>query len=718
MDVQALHTDDGILIRVPDSDEPPPTGIALIDPDEIGDLVTAEVGASALFASRFRECASRALLLPRRQPGRRTPLWQQRQRSAQLLEIASRYPAFPIVLETVRECLRDVFDVPALTGAAARHRRPPDPDRRGGDGDAEPVRQVAAVPLRRGVHVRGRRAAGRTARAGPVPGPGPAGRTARHRRAARAARSLRSSRRPSATCSTCRRAVAAATWRAWPTCCAPPGRSPRRRWRSGAPIPPPDRAGSRNCRGPPRHRGAGRGAADVGRDRGRGPAAGRARGAAAARGARGVHRAGRRPARRPGDQVRADARPVHRGDGGRPVRAGPRGGDDGAAQAGRGRAGWSRANSCPPRQPGGARLRTWRAAPSGATPRCCACCGGAAWPGCARRPSRSRRRCWPGSCPPGTGSRLGQAAAPAAGRRRADAGAVLEVVERLAGAPVPASALETLVLPGRVPGYSPALLDELTSAGEVVWSGAGALPGGDGWLVLAPADGAAADAPRAGRGDHDPGALGGARGARRRRRAVLPHAQRPGRGLLGGQGVPLPDDREVAAAIWDLVWAGLLTNDTLAPLRVALGGQQRRTPRRPAPGRAGAAAGAARPAVRLRAAGDADADRPADRQRPVVAAAGPRLEPAEGRATARPDRARARAGPDAAGAARRADQGRGRRRADPRRFRRGLPGAAGDGGGRAVPARVFRRGPRRGAVRAARRGGPDAGPGRGPVAGG
>ena len=116
MDVQALHTDDGIIIRVPDSDEPPPAGIALLDPDDVGDLVTAEVGASAMFASRFRECASRALLLPRRQPGRRTPLWQQRQRSAQLLEVASRYPAFPIVLETVRECLRDVFDVPALTG--------------------------------------------------------------------------------------------------------------------------------------------------------------------------------------------------------------------------------------------------------------------------------------------------------------------------------------------------------------------------------------------------------------------------------------------------------------------------------------------------------------------------------------------------------------------------------------------------------------------------
>ena len=89
MDVQALHTDDGIIIRVPDADEPPSASIALLEPDEVADIVTAEVGSSALFASRFRECASRALLLPRRQPGRRTPLWQQRQRSAQLLEIAS-----------------------------------------------------------------------------------------------------------------------------------------------------------------------------------------------------------------------------------------------------------------------------------------------------------------------------------------------------------------------------------------------------------------------------------------------------------------------------------------------------------------------------------------------------------------------------------------------------------------------------------------------------
>ncbi|PZU50484.1 MAG: DEAD/DEAH box helicase [Arsenicicoccus sp.] len=85
-----------------------------LDPDEVADLVTQEIGGSALFASRFRECAARALLLPRRNPGKRQPLWQQRQRSAQLLEVASRYPTFPIVLEAVRECVQDVYDVEAL----------------------------------------------------------------------------------------------------------------------------------------------------------------------------------------------------------------------------------------------------------------------------------------------------------------------------------------------------------------------------------------------------------------------------------------------------------------------------------------------------------------------------------------------------------------------------------------------------------------------------
>ncbi len=125
-DVQAMAADDGIVLRLPDLvDEGDDEGrtstfdadlveMLTLDPDEIHDMVTAEIGGSALFAARFRECAGRALLLPRRSPGRRQPLWQQRQRSAQLLEVASRYPTFPVVLETVRECVQDVYDVDAL----------------------------------------------------------------------------------------------------------------------------------------------------------------------------------------------------------------------------------------------------------------------------------------------------------------------------------------------------------------------------------------------------------------------------------------------------------------------------------------------------------------------------------------------------------------------------------------------------------------------------
>nr|MDT0667931.1 hypothetical protein [Micromonospora sp. DSM 115978] len=105
---------DGIVARVPDSAVPPGADVAVFEPDEIEPMLRAEVGGSALFASRFRECAGRALLLPRRDPGRRTPLWQQRQRSAQLLSVASGFGSFPIVLETMRECLQDVYDVPGL----------------------------------------------------------------------------------------------------------------------------------------------------------------------------------------------------------------------------------------------------------------------------------------------------------------------------------------------------------------------------------------------------------------------------------------------------------------------------------------------------------------------------------------------------------------------------------------------------------------------------
>lgn len=116
IDEKPTASDDGIIVRLPDTGENPPgADLFVFDADEIEPIVTAEVGGSALFASRFRECAARALLLPRRHPGKRSPLWHQRQRASQLLDIARKYPDFPIILETVRECLQDVYDVPALT---------------------------------------------------------------------------------------------------------------------------------------------------------------------------------------------------------------------------------------------------------------------------------------------------------------------------------------------------------------------------------------------------------------------------------------------------------------------------------------------------------------------------------------------------------------------------------------------------------------------------
>jgi ATP-dependent helicase Lhr and Lhr-like helicase len=116
LDAQFIWSDDGIAFHLPDADVPPPTEELLIDPDELEDLVVQEVGQTALFGSRFRENAGRALLIPRRRPGERTPLWQQRLKAQSLLQVARRYPAFPIVLETYRECLQDVFDLPALKG--------------------------------------------------------------------------------------------------------------------------------------------------------------------------------------------------------------------------------------------------------------------------------------------------------------------------------------------------------------------------------------------------------------------------------------------------------------------------------------------------------------------------------------------------------------------------------------------------------------------------
>src|SRR5436190_15982647 len=114
LEVQSIWSDDGIALHLPDADAPPPTDEILISPEDIEDLVVQEVGQSALFGARFRENAARALLIPRRRPDQRTPLWQQRLKAQGLLQVARRYGSFPVILETYRECLQDVFDLPAL----------------------------------------------------------------------------------------------------------------------------------------------------------------------------------------------------------------------------------------------------------------------------------------------------------------------------------------------------------------------------------------------------------------------------------------------------------------------------------------------------------------------------------------------------------------------------------------------------------------------------
>jgi ATP-dependent Lhr-like helicase len=114
LEADAIWSDDGIVVHLPDADEPPPADLVLIEPDELEDLVVRELSGSALFGARFRENAARSLLIPRAYPGKRTPLWQQRLKSQSLLEVARDFPRFPVILETYRECLRDVLDLPSL----------------------------------------------------------------------------------------------------------------------------------------------------------------------------------------------------------------------------------------------------------------------------------------------------------------------------------------------------------------------------------------------------------------------------------------------------------------------------------------------------------------------------------------------------------------------------------------------------------------------------
>jgi ATP-dependent helicase Lhr and Lhr-like helicase len=561
MDVQALHTDDGIVIRVPDADDPPPAGIAVLDPDEVEQVVTAEVGSSALFASRFRECAARALLLPRRQPGRRTPLWQQRQRSAQLLAVASQYSQFPIALETMRECLQDVFDVPGLTelmrGIAARQVRLVEVETPTASPFSRSLlfRYVGAFMYEGDTPLAERRAqalALDSALLAELLGqtelrelldPAVVEESEREMQRLTPGRACRDAE----AVADMLRALGPLTTDEVADRSADPAQAPA--WLAGLAIQ----------RRVLELRIAGRERWSAIED------AGRLRDGLGVALPPGVPDAFTEPVADPlRDLVLRYAR-TH----------GPFGS---LAVAERYGLGVAVVTGTLHRLAGEGIISEGDFEPS----------GGSQW--CEVGVLRMlRRRCLAKlrkevePAPPSVYAAFlpawqradASAARPAAGARSrpARADAVYDVVDQLAGVAIPASALETLVLPGRVPGYSPALLDELTAAGEIVWAGAGALPGGDGWIVLAPAPVAPLLLPEPTEITMTPvhDAIlrvlegGGAlffRGIADRVAAERP--EQTSKALLAS-------DRDVASAIWDLVWAGRLTNDTLAPLRTVLG---------------------------------------------------------------------------------------------------------------------------------------------------
>ena len=313
VDVETLWGDDGFVVRFPDVDQPPDPRLLLPDPDEVQALVVRQLGATALFAAKFRENAARSLLLPKRRPGMRAPLWQQRKRAADLLAVASRYGSFPVLLETYRECLRDFFDMPALVSTLGDIRSRKIRDRDGRFRDAVAVCGLAALQLRRQLHLRRRRAAGRAPRAGARRRPVAAARAARRRRAARAARRGRRWRRSSASCSGSIRNIRSKSADGVHDMLLSLGDLDRGgdlpRARSSADVAASvERAGrgAAGAAGPHRRRPA------VHRRRGRGAVPRRARRAAAGRRARIAAAAGARSARRPGAALRADARAVHR----------------------------------------------------------------------------------------------------------------------------------------------------------------------------------------------------------------------------------------------------------------------------------------------------------------------------------------------------------------------------------------------------------------------
>ena len=552
VDGQAVASDDGIVIRIPDTDAEPPTGeVIVFEPDEIEQLVTQEVGGSALFASRFRECAARALLLPRRDPGRRSPLWQQRQRSAQLLEVASRYPSFPIVLEAVRECLQDVYDLPALVALLGRVQRrevtvvdvattSPSPFARSllfgyvaqfvYEGDS-PIaeRRAAALSLDQGLlaELLGRAELRElldpevlTEVEAELQWLAPD----RRARNAEAVADLLRMVGPLSVDEIAARSVDGADVEGWLALLdrrvVPVRMAGEDRWsvvedvgrlRDGLGVPVPI------------------GTPDAFTDAPEDPL---------------------------GDLVSRYAR-SH----------GPFTTAEVAARLGLGEA---VARQTLQRLAHRGRVLDGEFRPSGA---------GSEWCDAEvlrklRRRSLARLRQEIEPVPQAAVARFLPTWQRVGGSLRGVDG-VVTAIDQLAGCPVPASALEPLVLASRVRDYEPSMLDELTASGEVIWAGHGQLPGSDGWVSLHLADQAHLTLPEVEADD-----LSGLH------RAVL-DALEPGGAWFFRQladKVSATSDPDLTTALWELVWRGLLTNDTLTPMRALVrSGTPSHRSRRPPP---------------------------------------------------------------------------------------------------------------------------------------
>lgn len=542
LDGSAMASDDGVILRIPDTEsEPPGAELFVFEPAELQDLITDAVGGSALFAARFRECAARALLLPRYNPGKRSPLWQQRQRASQLLDVARKYPSFPIVLEAVREVLQDVYDLPALIELAEQI-----------DG-----RRIRLVEVE-------------TEQASPF---------ARSLLFGYVAAFMYEGDSPLAE----RRAAALSLD---PALLAELlGRAELRELLDPAVIEQTELELQRLA--PDRKARGVEGIVDLLRMLG--PLT--------------VDELAERLEPSPGaDSLSAQLFELERS-----IRIWRAGGDRFAIIEDAGRLrdalgtplpiGIPAAFIEPVDDPLGDLVSRYARthAPFTAVAVAERFGLGSAVVLEALRRLAAQRRVVEGEFRPGRSGtewcdievlRRLRSRSLAALRHEVEpvdaatlgrflpswqhvaeplrgVDGLAAVIDQLAGVALPASAWESLVLPARVKDYSPVMLDELTASGEVIWSGGGSLPGNDGWVSLHLADTAPLTLPE------PTGAE-----TTELQRTVLAN-------LAGGgayffrqlsNAVGSTDDRELTTALWELVWAGLVTNDTLAPLRSYLGG--------------------------------------------------------------------------------------------------------------------------------------------------